>query len=258
MPNALRLLLPQDTEVECEADMYLSMTKIFEKTMGIQMPYYGESGGVLYTRLLKALLAPKRQTLTSATLQRLLEEQQYKCSECDEKVTERSYDVHHKKRLSLCAGEDANNMENMTVLCKCCHNRHTEAEQLALGSGPAPTIESQVSPRVKHLLDSTPKPQQIVWGRRAALRNMSSVRCMDINSCRWSAVTNRKENRGFPILSPLSDLVDFDFTEPLEKYRFFEVLADDVPAHYPWRGSGLYILEVVEYREAEAVGRRVI
>ena len=201
--------------------------------MGIQMPYYGESGGVLYTRLLKALLAPKRQTLTSATLQRLLEEQQYKCSECDEKVTERNYDVHHKKRLSLCAGEYANDAEHLAILCKCCHNRHTEAEQLALGSDPAPTIESQVSPRVKHLLDSTPKPQQVQWGRRATLQNIRSVRCMDTNSCRWSAVTNRKENRGFPILSPLDDLVDFDFTEPLEKYRFFEVLADDVPAHYP-------------------------
>ncbi len=147
--------------------------------MGIQMPYYGESGGVLYTRLLKALLAPKRQTLTSATLQRLLEEQQYKCSECDEKVTERSYDVHHKKRLSLCAGEDANNMENLTILCKCCHNRHTEAEQLALGSGPAPTIESQVSPRVKHVLDSTPKPQQVQWGRRTALPNINSSKCRE-------------------------------------------------------------------------------
>ena len=100
---------------------------------------------------------------------------------------------------------------------------------------------------MKHLLDSTPKPQQVQWGRRTALRNMSSVGCLDTNSCRWSAVTNRKENRGFPILSPLSDLVDFDFTEPLEKYRFFEVLADDVPEHYPWRGNGLYSLEVVEY-----------
>ena len=106
VPNALRLLLPQDTGIECEADMYLSMTKIFEKTLGIQMPYYGESGGVLYTRLLKALLSPKREKLTSATLQRLLEEQQSKCWDCDEKVTEYSYDVHHMKRLSLCAGQE--------------------------------------------------------------------------------------------------------------------------------------------------------
>ena len=111
---------------------------------------------MLYTRLLKALLAPKRQKLTDATLQRLLDEQQYKCSECEEKVTERSYDVHHKKRLSLCAGEDANAVENLTILCKCCHNRHTEAEQLALGSGPAPTIESQVSPRVNVCLTAPP------------------------------------------------------------------------------------------------------
>ena len=72
MPNALRLLLPQDTGIDCEADMYLRLTQIFEKTVGIQMPYYGESGGVLYTRLLKALLSPKREKLTSATLQRLL------------------------------------------------------------------------------------------------------------------------------------------------------------------------------------------
>ena len=47
-----------------------------------------------------------------------------------------------------------------------------------------------------------------------------------------------KENRGLPILSPLDDLVDFDFTEPLGKYRFFEVLADDVPAYYPWLVAG--------------------
>ena len=38
-----------------------------------------------------------------------------------------------------------------------------------------------------------------------------------------------------------------DFVEPLETYRFFEVLADDVPERYPWRGNGLYSLEVVEY-----------
>ena len=74
---------------------------------------------------------------------------------------------------------------------------------------------------------------------------MSSVRCLDINSCRWSAVSNRKENRGFPILSPLSDLVDFydpqiqDFMEPLETYR--------APEYHPWRGNGLYTLEVVGY-----------
>ena len=37
-----------------------------------------------------------------------------------------------------------------------------------------------------------------------------------------------------------------DFVEPLEKYRFFEVIAD-VPDHFPWHGNGLYILEVVEY-----------
>ena len=114
---------------------------------------------MIYTKLLKALLSPKREKLSDATLQRLLEEQQHKCFECDEKVTERNYDVHHKKRLSLCTGEDtANAMENLAILCKCCHNRHTEAEQLALGNGPAPTIESQVSPRVKLLLDGTQPP----------------------------------------------------------------------------------------------------
>ena len=77
------------------------MTKIFEKTLGIQMPYYGESGGVLYTRLLKALLSPKREKLANATLQRLLEEQQHKCSECDEKVTEHTTHVIASRTNSL-------------------------------------------------------------------------------------------------------------------------------------------------------------
>ena len=115
-------------------------------------------------------------------------------------------------------------MENLAILCKCCHNRHTEVEQLALGNGPAPTIESQVSPRVKLLLDGTQPPQQIVWGRRLAVRNMNKVRCLDINSCRWSAVTNRKENRGFPVLSPLEDLVDF--YERATNPRFRRALGD--------------------------------
>ena len=48
----------------------------------------------------------------------------------------------------------------------------------------------------------------------------------------------QKGNRGSPIWAPLSDLVDFDFTEPLDKYRFFEVMADDVPEHDAWRGNG--------------------
>ena len=97
VPNALRLLLPPGTGIECEADVYLSITRIFETMTGIPMPYYGESGGVLYTRLLKALLAPKRQKPSNETLRRLLEEQEYKCSECNDTVTERNYEVHHKK-----------------------------------------------------------------------------------------------------------------------------------------------------------------
>ena len=39
VPSALRLLLPQDTGIECEADMHLSMTRIFKRTLGIHMPY---------------------------------------------------------------------------------------------------------------------------------------------------------------------------------------------------------------------------
>ena len=60
-------------------------------------------------------------------------------------------------------------------------------------------------------------------------------------------MTHRKATRGFPILSPLSDLKDFDFAQPLGKYRFFEVMADNVPGHYLWRGNVRYTLEVVEY-----------
>ena len=74
--------------------------------------------------------------------------------------------MHHIKRLSLSAGEDANNPSNLAILCRCCHARHTEEEQLALGDTRPLTIESQVSNRVKHLLDSTNPPPQIVWGQR--------------------------------------------------------------------------------------------
>lgn len=64
---------------------------------------------------------------------------------------------------------------DLTILRTCCHGRYTEAEQLSLGSGLVPTIESQVSPRVKLLLNRTPQPPQVVWGRRTALHNLSSA-----------------------------------------------------------------------------------
>ena len=117
-------------------------------------------------RCLEALLMPSRKKLADGALKRLLEEQEHTCWECQEKVTEQSYDVHRIQRLSLSAGEDANNPSNLAILCRCCRARHTEEEQLALGDTRPLTIESQVSNRVKHLLDSTNPPPQIVWGQR--------------------------------------------------------------------------------------------
>ena len=76
------------------------------------------------------------------------------------------------------------------------------------------------------------------------------VWCIDAIACRWSALTNKQDGRGVP--SPLCDLVDFndphtqECVAPLETYRFFEVMAG-VPERYPWRGNGIYTLEVVEY-----------
>ena len=144
--------------------MYLELAHISETKAGLQMPYYGESGGLLYMRFMRALLMPFRKKFATTDLKRLLEEQQHKCWECEEKVTEQNYDAHHKKRLSLSAGEDVNNPNNLAILCRCCHARHTEAEQLALGDARPLTIESQVSCRVKYLMDSTSPPPHIVWG----------------------------------------------------------------------------------------------
>ena len=46
---------------------------------------------------------PSRKKLADGVLKRLLEEQEHKCWESQEKVTEQSYDVHHIKCLSLSA-----------------------------------------------------------------------------------------------------------------------------------------------------------
>ena len=123
VPNGLRSIIGCDW---CEADVYAAVAHSFERTTGLQMPYYGESGGVLYMRCLKALLMPSRKKLDGDVLKRLLEDQEHKCWECQEKVTEQSYDAYHIKRLSLSAGEDANNPINLAILCRCCHARNTE------------------------------------------------------------------------------------------------------------------------------------
>ena len=138
--------------------------------------------------------------------------------------------MQHKKRLSLSAGEDANSPTNLAILCRCCHARHTEAEQLALGDNRSLTIESQVSTRMKHLLDSTSPPPQIVWGQREKAKRTpppfsgalcgllhqamnawkwcvqnkdeGAVWCVDTNACRWSALTNRKDGGASPFSRP--------------------------------------------------------
>ena len=80
-------------------------------------------------------------------------------------------------------------------------------------------------------------------------KNSSKIWCIDTIACRWSALTNRQDGRGIPVLSPLCDLVDLynphtqEFVAPLETYRFFEVVAA-VPEQYPWRGNGIFTLEV--------------
>jgi len=73
-----------------------------------------------------------------------------------------------------------------------------------------------------------------------------------MNTCRWSALTNRVEGRCNPVLSPQCDLVNFYdphirvLVDPVNTYRFFEMMAK-IEECYPWSGNGLYTLEVVDY-----------
>lgn len=140
------------------------------------MRYDGESGGALYARLLKAVLAPKSEQRIDAFLQRLLEGHDHKCAGCDEPVTERNYGVHRTSRLCRGAGEDANTHAKQATLCKCCQHRYTEAKQLAFGSGPTVTNQLHVCPRAKHLPVCTPMRQPVVWDQYTAFRNTSRER----------------------------------------------------------------------------------
>ena len=113
-----------------------------------------------------------------------------------------------------------------------------------------PTREGQPHPTSILFIVVAPSNEQLEWCVQS--NDKGVVWFVDTNACRWSALTNREDGRGIPGLSPLCDLADFydphtqDFVAPLGTYRFFEVMAD-VPARYPWRGNGLYTLEVVEY-----------
>ena len=90
----------------------------------------------VYTCDSKVLLTSPRWKLAAKVLKCLMDSQQHNCWECDEKVTEQSYDMHHKKRLSLSAGEDTSDPSNLATLCKWCDTRHTEAKQLACWTTP--------------------------------------------------------------------------------------------------------------------------
>lgn len=127
----------------------------FEELTGFRLPYKGEGLSVLTHRAFNEVLVCRRRIISDDVRLQVASAQQFKCMHCGDAL--KRFDIDHKK--ALCQG-GSNDLDNLQALCRPCHSRKTEEEQVLAVSQ---TLVSELSPSMLEQFHKCPKPAEISW-----------------------------------------------------------------------------------------------
>ena len=164
------------------------------------------------------VLVRKREAISQDDA--LMDKQQRRCAKCNDLLGR--WEVHHDPPVA-----EGGSSRDVCVVCPTCHAEETERQELKGGGQKAPQyFESQLSPDMMQMFETTPRPRQLCWGdtaaraRAMAQDDFTPITCMDVRGCRKNALLTRKY---LPVGSPLDTLLPvFDeagrYVVPLKRF----------------------------------------
>ena len=190
----------------------------------VEVPYHGESRGVVLLNILNALLVTKRVTFGRLAREHLSHKYDERCTECGNPHMG-CFEIHHIVPL---ADGGSNEIDNLTPLCAPCHAEVTERQRESGLLTQRRPIVSRLSPYMTEEFRRTPKPRTWLSGtasKRDAL-------CLDLAGCRRNALLYGSEALGYgpqelPIFCPGDHPVPDDGTTDLRNYHWFFVKKRD-------------------------------
>ena len=159
------------------------MSEFITKHMNLNQKsfiYRGESLSKWTENLRLLVCKVDREPRTKDELDKILTKYEYRCANCDEKLTE--YDLDHIK--PLCDG-GSDDVDNMQPLCLPCHAEKCSNERRSIYGK---TMYSELNIDVQEGLWDAPKPRQIYFGD-----NTKNCLELDITKCRRRALERSKD-----------------------------------------------------------------
>ena len=178
------------------------------------IPYHGESKGVVLLNVLNAMLTAKRRTIGDRL--GIAAAYENKCADCGQALHGK-FELHHVKAVRD-GGE--NDLGNLKPLCAACHLEYTREREEQGKTAPKPMV-SRLTPYMAEEFRRTPKPKVWHWGLGAGTDAM----CLDLVGCRRSALLYGQED--YPIFTPADDPEIGGYNA---KYDFFYIKRrEDLP-----------------------------
>ena len=226
----------------------------------LKLYYRGESLAVVGHNFVHEALVRRREAISPATKAALWQTQQGRCAKCRDMLSR--WEVHHDPPVADGGGGARGAPQNgICLVCPTCHAEETERQELKSGNHKAPQyFESQLSPDMMDMFETTPRPRQLCWGdaaakaRALAADDFTPLTCMDVVGCRKNALLSRK---WLPVGSPMDTLIPvFDdagqYGLPLKRFAWLWVDAGEIQ-HALYDGPHLYPRETVQVLMHEGV-----
>ena len=147
------------------APIIQSACDLYTEKTSRKLEYKGESLGAWMFRGMENNLITKRIHAQPETIKCLMIQQEGKCSTCDELLQEGRFEVCHVIPRASSIGDEGNQVPNLTLKCKPCHNDENHSQDLSNQKQTGHTLASHPSPFLHYLFHWGGKPPQQVCGQ---------------------------------------------------------------------------------------------
>jgi hypothetical protein len=211
---------------------------------GGSLKYTGESPGALVASAFEELARPrKREEITKAMREAVVERQQGRCADCWDELTR--FQIDH--RVPLCFG-GTNGIDNLAAICGACHAQKCYFENLSQINDRNPLV-SRFNRETYAAFAMSPKPPQMVANLHQPADDEATLH-IDVRRCRFTQFLENVHE--LPVYCALDDIVptvhgqlgDYNYVHRTRDLRSPQKLMPYWGAGWYWRPEVEWMLDV--------------
>jgi 5-methylcytosine-specific restriction enzyme A len=223
-PNAVHNITYKEVKVLCEKnDLPFKNQTFMHVVKQLRSKYFDEiTGRIKFTKEFKEMV---------------LEKSKKKCAGCKCCLKKQKYDIDHIRPL---ANGGTNQIDNLQVLCKACHqdktaNEHEQGQYVKFSD-----TESCFNNTVQEIMNS---PLSHAYAFVEPIREATKGKklfTIDINKCRRNILLNHKHD--YCIFNVMDEPEEYKDSKIIEGLYYIET-----DSYFPLRGNGWYYHSLVQY-----------